>query len=251
MQGHRLPERLHRPVGVPVPLHVGAEHLEGVGQLAQDGVALFPQELDGFPCRARGRLRSIGAGQAPGEGSQRCGEARTEDLGALRCQLAVEGDGFPCHPETCPGVARLVEVTGEAVQGPGQLRTELGPPGGEYAEAAARLLARVDRPGDVAHGRAVVAERVESRGEPGEEGVRIPVRPPPPAPTRRPTRPPRASTPRQRNPPHPAASRRRCPPYPSPRSRPAHGPRGSCPPHRPRRSHPSDPREHSLRCVAA
>ncbi len=150
MQGHRLPERLHRPVGVPVPLHVGAEHLEGVGQLAQDGVALFPQELDGFPCRARGRLRSVGAGQAPGEGSQRCGEARTEDLGALRCQLAVEGDGFPCHPETCPGVARLVEVTGETVQGRGQLRTELGPPGGEYAEAAARLLAGVDRPGAVA-----------------------------------------------------------------------------------------------------
>ncbi|MFC9987999.1 hypothetical protein ACFXKV_31650 [Streptomyces globisporus] len=173
MQGHRLPERLHRPVGVPVPLHVGAEHLEGVGQLAQDGVALFPQELDGFPCRARGRLRSVGAGQAPGEGSQRCGEARTEDLGALRCQLAVEGDGFPCHPETCPGVARPVEVTGETVQGRGQLRTELGPPGGEYAEAAARLLARVDRPGDVAHGRAVVAERVESRGEPWKEGVRI------------------------------------------------------------------------------
>ncbi|MEU6839340.1 hypothetical protein ABZ941_29250 [Streptomyces rubiginosohelvolus] len=172
VEGHRLPERLHRPLGVPVPLQVRTERLEGAGQLGQMDVSPVAQQLDGLPCRGQGLLRATGDGRAPGEGAQRGGEAGAEGFGALRGQLPVQGDGVLRDP-AARRVAGPGEVTGETVQGRGQLGTELGPPGAEYAEAAARLLGRFDRPGGVAHGRAVMAEGVESGGEPGKGGVRL------------------------------------------------------------------------------
>lgn len=73
MEGHRFPEGLHRPLGVPVQLHVRAEHLEGVGQIGQGRVPLLAQEADGLPRRGQGLLRVAGAGQGPGEGAKRGG----------------------------------------------------------------------------------------------------------------------------------------------------------------------------------
>ncbi|WP_435861440.1 hypothetical protein [Streptomyces parvus] len=170
MQGHRLPERLHRPLVVAAPLQKRAEHLEGAGQLGQQAVPPVAQQLDGLPRRGQGLFRATVGGRAPGEGAQGGGEAGTVGFGALRGQLPVQGDGFLRDP-AARRVAGSVEMSGETVERRGQLRTELGPPGGEYAEAAACLLGRLDRPEGVAHGRAMVAEGVESGGEPGKEGV--------------------------------------------------------------------------------
>ncbi|WP_373670505.1 hypothetical protein, partial [Streptomyces sp. f51] len=89
VEGHRLPERLHRPLGVPVPLQVRTERLEGAGQLGQKDVSPVAQQLDGLPCRGQGLLRATGDGRAPGEGAQRGGEAGAEGFGALRGQLPV------------------------------------------------------------------------------------------------------------------------------------------------------------------
>ncbi|CAO0828651.1 hypothetical protein SMICM17S_05192 [Streptomyces microflavus] len=174
MEGHRLPERLHGPLGVAAPLQVRAERLEGVGQVGQEGVPLFPQQVDGLPRRWQRHLRPAGGGQAPGKREEGGGEARAAGLGALCGRLAVQGDGLLRRPETRRHIAGLVQVTGQAVQRRGQLRTEGARPlRGELAEAAACFLGRLDRPGGVAHRRTVAAEAVEGGGEPGEEGLGI------------------------------------------------------------------------------